>query len=154
LGKGPRSNFTMVSRIELLYIRNNKKCPRKDDISDDKPPLGLLSSFRRRCAALCYVYVIFERLSPPRGLAKVPIGRDLLALCSCASGLDALLSTVFYLLAVTRNRLCLNAAIEIGMRRGEVSFGRAALHRRRVCITCVGNHSNKCSVGYIHGECM
>jgi len=96
----------------------------------------------------------FERLSPPRGLAKVPIGRDLLTLDSRASGLDALLCAVFDLLAVAGNRLGLEATVEVGLRRGEVGLGRAALHRRPVCITCVGNHCHKCSVGYIHGECM
>ena len=63
-------------------------------------------------------------------------------------------SKVFDLFSVTRNRLCLDASVEVGVLRGEVSLGRAELHRRFVCITCIGNHCNKCNVGYIHGECM
>ena len=82
----------------------------------------------------------FERLSPPRGLAKVPIGRDLLALGSRASGLDALLRTVFDLLAVAGNRLGLEATVEVGLRRGEVGLGRAALYGGLVVVYRIHNH--------------
>ena len=48
----------------------------------------------------------------------------------------------------------LDAAVEIGLCRVDVGIGRTSQHRRFVCITHVGNHCNKCSVGHIHGECM
>ena len=96
----------------------------------------------------------FERLSPPRGLAKVPIGRDLLTLDSRASGLDALLCAVFDLLAVAGNRLGLEATVEVGLRRGEVGLGRAALYGGLVVVYRIHNHCVNGWVGYIHGECM
>jgi len=77
-----------------------------------------------------------------------------LALGSRASGLDALLRAVFDLFAVAGYRLGLAMrmqAVEVGLRRGEVGLGRAALHGGLVVVYRIYNHCVNGWIGYIHG---